>query len=103
MRINVPLFSQIYPWELSVLHIVNPSRLLIQFLNQDEFANAVVASFLDPISSANYIEETEFLTTNGLKHFTEKFQQEEISMEIMGQLTDEMLRELGISTIGARI
>ena len=91
MRINIPLISQIDPWELSVLHI------------QSIQTSHPVAFLIYLSSSVNFREETEFLASNGLEHLAEKFQQEEISMEIMGELTDVMLRELGISMIGARI
>jgi hypothetical protein len=53
--------------------------------------------------SRDYREEAQFLTSNGLQHLITKFFEEEISMIMMPQLTDEMLRELGITTIGARI
>ena len=51
----------------------------------------------------DYDEEILFLTSVGLENLVENFREEEIFINLFPELTDDNLKELGITTIGRRI
>ena len=54
------------------------------------------------LPTPGYAEERRFLTTAGFVNLIENFQNEEIEICMVEELTNEDLRELGVHTIGAR-
>ena len=54
------------------------------------------------LPTPGYAEERRFLTTAGFVNLTENFQNEEVEICMVEELTNEDLRELGVHTIGAR-
>ena len=60
--------------------------------------------FLSCISlpGLHYEEETRFLTKYGFVHLIDNFKQEEVEIHHINRIDDNTLRELGVTTIGAR-
>ena len=54
------------------------------------------------LPSVNYLEETEWLERNGFGHLSENFKSEEVEIHHILTLDNNSLRELGVTTIGAR-